>query len=169
MNRLIKILILFVSILYTSDTHYITEYRPSFGSFQTHYITEYRPSFGSFQTHYITEYRPSFGSFQTIYLTNSPDNSDIIVVCDIDLISDYEILFDNYHSSYGSIVKNIMITKIENDGEIIHLSNGSVYKVLFQTYLTSLWMEYSSVTIVNGTKMINDYWKNDQIDVYRIK
>tara|TARA_B100001750_G_C15275566_1_gene479798 strand:- start:291 stop:758 length:468 start_codon:yes stop_codon:yes gene_type:complete len=121
---------------------------------------------------------PMFGESGENYgFTTKPELSDIIIVVDLDLItkilsghSVYKTIIKNYNSSEESKkVEELYIVEIKRDGEIIFLSNGSIYKVLYQSYVTSLWLPYSSVFLINDNQIINPDWDSEKIDVYKIK
>ena len=120
--------------------------------------------------------------------TSRPESSDIIIVVDLDLItkilSGHSVLgtiLKNYNSSTKKIVKTIdgevkvfddsqsieelMITDITDDGEIIFLSNGSIYEVIYESYKTTLWLSYSNVFLIDDKKIIKD---GDEVKVRKI-
>ena len=122
--------------------------------------------------HYITEHEPIgiLRGYQTIFLTNDPELSDIIVVVDFNTIkrlfsnfSIYEIIIEKYNSQN---VEKLIIEKIKDNGEVIHLSNGSVYRVLYDYYITKYWYKSDSVYLIDNNTLIRD---DETVDVYKIK
>ncbi|MBU0711199.1 hypothetical protein KKA87_04655 [bacterium] len=66
-------------------------------------------------------------------------------------------------------VNEVSISKVSDNGELIFLTNGSIYKVSYQSYETTLWLGYSSVLLIDDHQIINLDERSEIIDVIRIK
>ena len=51
-------------------------------------------------------------------------------------------------------IQELMIFEILDDGELLRMSDGSVYSVLYESYITSIWLNYGSVLLVGCCQMI---------------
>jgi len=66
-------------------------------------------------------------------------------------------------------IKEVTISEVSDNGEIIYLTDGSVYEVSYQSYETTLWLGYSSALLINGYQIINLDEGSEMIDVIKIK
>ena len=66
-------------------------------------------------------------------------------------------------------IKEVTISKISDNGDIIFLTDGSVYEVSYQSYETTLWLGYSSALLINGYQIINLDEGSEIIDIIKIK
>ena len=67
-------------------------------------------------------------------------------------------------------IEEVTISEISDNGNLIFLTNGSVYEVSFQSYETMLWLGFfSSALIINRSQIINLDEGSELIDVYKIK
>ncbi len=120
----------------------------------------------------------------TIGFTDRPQNADIIIITDIDLItkifskkSIYKTLINNFHSSTstGPTINNSnncegghWVKTVANQGEIITLEDGSLWQVdAIDKVYSSIWLPISNVTIC-GSYLINTD-DGEKVSATRIK
>jgi len=66
-------------------------------------------------------------------------------------------------------IQEVTISKVSSSGDMIFLTDGSIYEVSYQSYETNLWLSYSSALLINGFQIINLDEGSEIIDVVKIK